>query len=109
MADREQPMDLAYTPTRYPRHNYTGQGDIVTVRVGPDVVGHLTRQDDKVCWAPQPNLSDPGNTVRTMVWQILADGARTGRPLDDAWQECLDSTQHDGPVTGALDELISAA
>ncbi|WP_121395806.1 hypothetical protein [Micromonospora sp. M71_S20] len=99
-------MDLAHAPPRYPGHDYRGDGEIVTVRVAGEVVGHLSRKDwTAVGWLPRPDLSEDADTVRVMVQDILRDFARDGRPLVDAWAEVLNHTQHDAPVTAPLDGL----
>jgi hypothetical protein len=102
---KNQPADLAFAPPSYPDHVYTGEGTIYVVRVGREVVGHLTRQGDAVGW----DASAPGNTdagiVRRMVSEALRMGAYHGRPLDEVFAEILASVQHDDPVIAPLDGL----
>jgi hypothetical protein len=100
---REQPMHLVYALPSYPGHDYRGPGEIVTVRVGPEVVGHLTRKGDGVGWLPRPGLSAEAGTVRLIVNDVLRTFAREGRPPVDAWAECLRLTQHDRPRVAPLD------
>ncbi|MDG4801713.1 hypothetical protein [Micromonospora sp. WMMD980] len=102
----EQPMELAYAPRRYPTHDYSGEGEIVTIRVGPEVVGHLSRKGwAEVGWLPRPDLSQAADTVRVMVNDILHEGAADGVELVTAWAEILNHTQHDAPKTAPLDGL----
>ncbi|GAA4981272.1 hypothetical protein [Actinopolymorpha pittospori] len=101
----KQPLALTYAPPRYPRHSYTGEGEIVTVRVGREIVGHLTRQGDAVGWdATAPPYTDAG-IVRRIVEDALRAGAAQGRSLDEVWREILASVQHEDPVTAPLDGL----
>ncbi|OZV74776.1 hypothetical protein CA850_29810 [Micromonospora echinospora] len=103
---REQPADLVFAPPRYPAHDYTGPGEIVTVRLGREVVGYLTRKGwDGVGWLPRPGLTEDADIVRVLVYDILRDAAAEGRPLVEAWAEVLDFTTHDAPVTAPLDGL----
>jgi hypothetical protein len=99
-------MDLDYAPPTYPGHSYTGEGEIVTVRLGSEIVGHLSRQDwDKLGWLARPALSEDANTVRLIVEDLIAKNAREGRPMVDAYADVLNHTQHDKPVTARLDGL----
>ncbi|SBT68215.1 hypothetical protein GA0070622_5311 [Micromonospora sediminicola] len=100
---RPAPMDPVYTPASYPGHDYLGPGEIVTVRAGREVVGHLTRQGARLGWLPRPALSEAAGAVRLIVEDVLCSFARDGRPLVDAWAECLRLTQHDSPVVAPLD------
>ena len=106
MPYRPQPMEGAFFPPAYPSHDYTGEGEIVTVRVGDEVVGFLSRKDwTAVGWLPRPNLSEEADTVRQIVNDLLREGARDGAPMVNAWASVLDATQHDAPVTARLDGL----
>lgn len=103
---RPAPMDPVYTPPSYPSHDYTGPGEIITVRCVGEVVGHLTRKDgdwQRIGWLPRPSLSEDAGSVRYIVEEILRDFARGGRPMVDALAEILNKTQHDRPVIGPLD------
>jgi hypothetical protein len=103
LGDRVQPASLAYAPPSYAGHDYTGPGDIVAVRLGADVVGHLTRQGDRLGFIARPGLSADAHTVRHIVEDTLREFAAAGRAPVDAWAECLRLTTHDAPVVGPLD------
>ncbi|MEU8655248.1 hypothetical protein [Actinoplanes philippinensis] len=105
---KEQPADLESAPARYPSHDYTGQGEIVTIRVGSEVVGFLSRKLldwEHIGFLPRPDLSTEADTVRLIVYGILRDYAKEGRPMVDAWAAILDRTQHDRPKEAPLDGL----
>lgn len=105
---KEQPADLAAAPARYPTHDYSGEGEIVTIRAGREVVGFLSRKLFdwmRVGFLPRPDLSPGADTVRLMVYETLRDFAREGRPMVDAWAEILRTTQHDAPTEAPLDGL----
>lgn len=102
-----QPNDLAYAPPVYPTHNYRGNGEIVVVRVGREVVGWLSRKDwVSIGWMPRPGLSPAGHTVRVMVQDIIKQFAQDKRPMVNAWAEVLDNTKHDTPYTGPLSKIV---
>ncbi|MEU4568671.1 hypothetical protein [Micromonospora sp. NPDC023956] len=99
---------MEYAPKAYPTHDYTGQGVIYTIRLGDEVVGFLSRKVDDwsaLGFLPRPGLSPDADTVRLMVYEILARYAAEDRPLVDAFAKVLDSTKHDAPVTARLDGL----
>jgi hypothetical protein len=102
----DQPNDLAYAPPVYPTHNYRGNGEIVVVRLGREIVGWLSRKDwVAVGWMPRPGLSELANGVRVAVSDILRSFARDRKPMVDAWAEVLNTTQHDSPYTGPLGKI----
>lgn len=104
MSFRASPAHLAYAPPAYPSHDYTGEGEIFTIRCAGEVVGHLTRKDwQSIGWLPRPGLSEEAGIVREIVEDILRQFARDGRPMVDALAKVLNMTQHDRPVTGPLD------
>jgi hypothetical protein len=100
---KPQPMSLVDAPPAYPSHDYRGTGEIVTVRLGDEVVGHLTRQGERLGWLPRPDLSDDAHAVRHLVEDVLRECAAAGRPAVEAWAECLRLTQHDRPVVARLE------
>ncbi|MGR6316501.1 hypothetical protein Q2K19_10550 [Micromonospora soli] len=101
---RPQPAELVYAPPAYPSHDYRGEGEIFTIRLGREVVGHLTRKDwTAIGWLPRPGLSEEAGIVREIVEDILRDFAAEGRPMVDAWAEVLNYTQHDAPVRAPLE------
>ena len=82
LGGRVMPTTLLYAPPAYPGHDYLGTGEVVTVCVGREVVGHLTRKG----WTAEgfiarPGLSPAADTVRVMVHDILATHAAAGHPL----------------------------
>ena len=108
MPYRKSPMSLAYAPAAYPSHDYNGDGEIITIRVGREVVGFLSRKlfDWKhLGFLPRPGLSEGADTVRLMVYDVLREYAAEGRPMVDAWAEILRVTQHDAPTEVPLDGL----
>lgn len=108
MPFRRQPMSLAFAPAAYPSHDYSGEGVIYTIRAAGEVVGflsHKTGDYERVGFLPRPGLSEDADTVRLIVYDILREYARDGRPMVDAFARILDVTQHDGPKTAPLDGL----
>ncbi|MFE9956174.1 hypothetical protein [Micromonospora sp. NPDC005299] len=103
---RPQPADLVYAPPSYPSHDYKGEGEIFTIRLGDEIVGHLTRKVGDwtaLGFLPRPSLSADADIIRVMVYDILRQFARDGRPMVDAWAEVLNYTQHDAPVRAPLE------
>ncbi|GAB1641757.1 hypothetical protein [Krasilnikovia sp. MM14-A1259] len=108
MPHRPLPMSLTYAPPAYPSHDYTGQGEIYTIRLGDEVVGFLSHKVgdyEHVGFLPRRGLSEDADTVRLIVYDLLRQYAADGRPMVDAFARILDVTQHDGPVTAPLDGL----
>lgn len=99
----EQPMRLLAAPPAYPRHDYTGTGEVVRIRVGTRSVGWLSRRTpDDVGWLPDRAPSGPRGAelvqiVRTQVQAMLREGAAAGTPLIEVWAAILDQFQHDAP------------
>jgi hypothetical protein len=101
-----QPLDFKHARAQYPGHQYTGRGQIVAIRQGSEIVGHLSRKGwDSLGWLPMPGLSTDANIVRTVVMEILADFAARKQPMVDAWAEVLNTATHDAPFLGSLAKL----
>ncbi len=99
-------MVCAYAPPHYPHHDYSGEGEIVTIRLGDEIVGFLSRKDwTAVNFNARPDLSDLGHFERRRVFGTLRDFAYDGRPMVDAWAEILNKHQHDKPVIAPLGGL----
>jgi hypothetical protein len=101
-ADRPRPLDLGYAPPSYKRHAYTGEGEIVRVRVGREVVGYLTRQGDAFGWLTQANLTPEADTLAQWIGDTFREGALSGVPFVETWAKVLDGAQHNAPKLGPL-------
>jgi hypothetical protein len=100
-------MDLSYAPPAYPHHEYRGPGMVVPVRVEGHLVGHLTRQGDRVGWhsAAVPSGSS-ADAVRRAIGDALREGAAQRRPLYEVWDALLASVPHDPAYVGELADVL---
>jgi hypothetical protein len=106
---RDQPMDGSYFPPAYPHHEYRGLGMIVPIRAGGDLVGHLTRQDDRIGWhSARIPAGSAADAVRRAVADTLREGAAGHRPLHEVWHELLAAVPHDAAYVGELADVLTA-
>jgi hypothetical protein len=105
---RDQPMDVSYAPPAYPQHDYRGLGLVVPVRVGGVLVGHLTRQGDRIGWysAPCPPGSE-ADATRRAVGDALREGAARRRPLYEVWDTLVAAVPHDPTYVGELADVLA--
>jgi hypothetical protein len=110
MPYREQPASLGYAPPAYPGHDYTGEGEIVVLRLGRGIVGWMSRKGwGQISFAARPDLSDDEHILRRLVEGIIRGFAADRRPMVDAWAEVLNLVAHDAPKIGMLEPLRGLA
>lgn len=93
MPFREQPLDIAAAPKRYPAPDYDKPGLVYRLRMPDDTtIGFLFFQKpNRIEWYGTISRDNTGYSTKTYVSELLRAGAREGRSVGEVRDDILNS------------------
>ncbi|QOP65065.1 hypothetical protein PQE12_gp05 [Arthrobacter phage Adumb2043] len=104
-----EPFELTYAPARYPAPDWEAIGRVTKIWVPDDeTVGWLVFQDpDRLAFLSDVGPDKLGYTIRELVRERMAYGAKNGIPAPDLWTEILTRTLHTTPTEDFLPAILA--